>query len=312
VLAVDKLGATARLTKTPDGGIGVAEGGDDGLISGNKELLFLFPRSDPATVVKVELSDFELGESVSMEYSHDLAAKESRKRLSMSLILTNVVEDTSEVITTGYTMYRFKPIGDTSFGVKSLTLSSNEPALMVIDLTPTAESFPFWMIIVMAVGGCLYCLCVIGLIIFVVKRNKNDDDIQARSTPLPMDQNSSSLPNSAVYNNIPRASEASYGDLQLSPGGSEASHYARPDVNAQVGAYAPSDNVNVGGYSGTYQALDYVQSAAYNDLQPVHGQNQFGQPQFGTYTSANTDDPNRMPVYSDGAGEMYQPLSYHQ
>ena len=65
-------------------------------------------------------------------------------------------------------------------------------------------------------------------------------------------------------------------------GGSEASHYARPDANAQVGAYAPSDNVNVGGYSGTYQALDYVQPAAYNDLQTLHGQNQFGQPQFGT------------------------------
>ena len=89
--------------------------------------------------------------------------------------------------------------------------------------------------------------------------------------------------------------------------------------------------MNVGGYSGTYQALDYVQPAAYNDLQTVHGQNQFGQPQFGTCeyfveicfflkkirldTSANTDDPNRMPVYtapSDGGGEMYQPLSYHQ
>jgi hypothetical protein len=113
-------------------------------------------------VIRVELSDFDAGDSVSMEYNSDVFGPPARrKRLSMSVTLTQQIEDTSGVTRAGYTAYRFKPIGQTRFGVRSLTVAEHDSSAIddaIVDDASSGELMPLWMLIVVVGAGNLFAI----------------------------------------------------------------------------------------------------------------------------------------------------------
>ena len=52
-------------------GVTVDGSNDNNLISGGKQLTFLFPRDKPAVLMQITLSEFDEGDRVLLEYSND-------------------------------------------------------------------------------------------------------------------------------------------------------------------------------------------------------------------------------------------------
>lgn len=87
----------ATLATSSDGSLTVdGKDGEAGLISGSKSLLFLFPKQRPAVVLSVELSDFDEGDFVLMEFSNDQSSQLQRKRAVVGTVtLEESFTDTS-------------------------------------------------------------------------------------------------------------------------------------------------------------------------------------------------------------------------
>ena len=84
------------MTTNSDGSLSIGDAdGQNGLISGSKSLLFLFPQDRPAVVLSVELSDFDEGDFVMMEFSNDQSSRSSRKRAEGFQSLQTAITDTS-------------------------------------------------------------------------------------------------------------------------------------------------------------------------------------------------------------------------
>jgi len=74
VRAFDGTGRDLRLV-VKDGSIGAGVDGDasdDGLINGDKSLVFVFPFDDPTVVVRIVLSSFEQSEQALLEFDDGL------------------------------------------------------------------------------------------------------------------------------------------------------------------------------------------------------------------------------------------------
>ena len=87
----------ATLATSSDGSLTIdGKAGEGGLISGSKSLLFLFPKQRPAVVLSVELSDFDEGDFVLMEFSNDQSSELQRKRAVVGTVtLEESFTDTS-------------------------------------------------------------------------------------------------------------------------------------------------------------------------------------------------------------------------
>ena len=72
------------LTKTADGSLGVTNS-DDNLIGAGDSVRFLFSRATPAVLVELQLSSFEAGERVLLQFD-DVLARERRRMVQENTV----------------------------------------------------------------------------------------------------------------------------------------------------------------------------------------------------------------------------------
>ena len=84
------------LTKTADGSLGVTNS-DDNLIGAGDSVRFLFSRATPAVLVELQLSSFEAGERVLLQFD-DVLARERRRMVQENTV---TIEQATTALATG-------------------------------------------------------------------------------------------------------------------------------------------------------------------------------------------------------------------
>jgi hypothetical protein len=79
------------------GNIGVGSetnGEDDELLFGSRSLLFLFPRTQPAVLLRITLADFDNGDVVLLQFGNDRAIDDQQRKREIDGTLTLIEQST--------------------------------------------------------------------------------------------------------------------------------------------------------------------------------------------------------------------------
>jgi hypothetical protein len=99
-------------------------------------ILFLFPFDRPTIVTEIKLSSFDATDQGILDFSNE--PEFGSATTPNNVLLVAAASDTTRATTPGWTSYRLRAVGDSLFGVVSVSILEQHAA--VVDNEPSAAS----------------------------------------------------------------------------------------------------------------------------------------------------------------------------